>query len=162
VKSSNENNYAFIDSQNLNLAILDQGWKLDFVRFRRYLKDKYSITKAILFMGHISKYEPMYNKLRSAGFEIVFKPIVEREGEVKGNVDTELVLHAAAVEFGNYDKALIVTGDGDFRCLIEYLKQHDKLLKLMVPNSYKYSSLLRKFIKDIVFMNNLRQKLSAH
>ena len=113
-------------------------------------------------MGHISKYEPMYKRLRSAGFEIVFKPIVEREGEVKGNVDAELVLHAAAVEFGNYDKALIVTGDGDFRCLIEYLKQYDKLLKLMVPNKFKYSSLLRSFIKDIVFMNNLRQKLSAH
>lgn len=156
----NENNYAFIDSQNLNLAILDQGWKLDFVRFRKYLSDKYGITKAILFMGHIAKYEPMYKRLRSAGFEIVFKPIVEREGEVKGNVDAELVLHAAAVEFGNYDKALIVTGDGDFRCLIEYLKQHGKLLKLMVPNKFKYSSLLREFELETVFMNHLRQKLS--
>jgi uncharacterized LabA/DUF88 family protein len=156
----NENNYAFIDSQNLNLAIQDQGWKLDFVRFRRYLKDKYGITKAILFMGHITKYEPMYKRLRSAGFEIVFKPIVEREGEVKGNVDAELVLHSAAVEFANYDKALIVTGDGDFRCLIEYLKQHDKLLRLMVPNKFKYSSLLREFEFDTVFMNHLRQKLS--
>lgn len=156
----NENNCAFIDSQNLNLAILDQGWKLNFVRFRRYLNDKYGITKAILFMGYISKYEPMYKRLRSAGFEIVFKPIVEREGEVKGNVDAELVLHAAAVEYANYDKALIVTGDGDFRCLIEYLKQHEKLLKLMVPNKFKYSSLLREFELDTVFMNHLRRKLS--
>ncbi|MBU0766610.1 NYN domain-containing protein [Patescibacteria group bacterium] len=154
------NNYAFIDSQNLNLSILGQGWKLDFTRFRRYLEDKYSITKAILFMGHIAKYEPMYAKLKEAGFEIVFKPIVEHEGIVKGNVDAELVLHAAAVEFDNYDKALVVTGDGDFRCLIEYLKKHDRLLKLMVPNYYKYSSLLRVFIKDTVFMNNLRKKLS--
>jgi uncharacterized LabA/DUF88 family protein len=154
------NNYAFIDSQNLNLAILNQGWKLDFMRFRRYLKDKYGITKAILFMGRIAKYEPMYKRLRSAGFEIVFKPIVEREGEVKGNVDAELVLYAAAVEFGNYDKALIVTGDGDFRCLIAYLKLHNKLLKLMVPNKFKYSSLLRIFEYETVFMNHLQQKLS--
>jgi len=160
--SNKQNNYAFIDSQNLNLSILDQGWKLDFIRFRIYLKDKYQITKAILFMGRIAKYEPMYARLRHAGFKIVFKPIVEREGEIKGNVDAELVLHAAAVEFKNYDKALIVTGDGDFRCLIEYLKQNNKLLKLMVPNNYKYSSLLRVFIKDIVFMNKLGQKLSAH
>ena len=156
------NNFAFIDSQNLNLSILDQGWKLDFVRFRRYLADKYGITKGILFMGHIAKYEPMYKHLRSAGFEIVFKPIVEREGEVKVNVDAELVLHAAAVEFDSYDKAIIVTGDGDFRCLIEYLKKHDKLLKLMVPNKFRYSSLLRTFEDDTVFMNHLRQKLSLH
>ena len=154
--------FAFIDSQNLNLAIKNQGWALDFVRFRRYIRDKYHITKAILFIGYIAKYEPMYARLRSAGFTIVFKPIVEREGEVKGNIDAELVLHAAAIEFKNYDKALVVTGDGDFYCLIEYLQQQNKLLKLMVPNYYKYSSLLRKFIKDIAFMNNLQQKLSAH
>ncbi len=31
-----DNNYAFIDSQNLNLSIRDQGWVLDFRRFRKY------------------------------------------------------------------------------------------------------------------------------
>ena len=41
-----ENNYAFIDSQNLNLAIQDQGWKLDFGRFRTYLADSFNVTKA--------------------------------------------------------------------------------------------------------------------
>ncbi len=46
------NNYAFIDSQNLNLAIRDQGWALDFKRFRRYLEDKYGVTKAFIFIGY--------------------------------------------------------------------------------------------------------------
>ena len=36
-------NYAFIDSQNLNLSILSLGWKLDFQRFRVYLRDKYHV-----------------------------------------------------------------------------------------------------------------------
>lgn len=36
-----ENNYAFIDSNNLNLAIQELGWKLDFKRFRIYLKEKH-------------------------------------------------------------------------------------------------------------------------
>ena len=36
---------------------------------------------------------------------------------------------------------------------------HEKLLKLMIPNQQKYSSLLRKFMADIVFMNNLKGKL---
>ena len=40
-----ENNYAFIDSQNLNLGIKEQGWILDFKRFRVYLREKYGITK---------------------------------------------------------------------------------------------------------------------
>ncbi len=48
--AKNKNNYAFIDSQNLNLSIKDQGWALDFKRFREYLKDKYGVIKAFLFI----------------------------------------------------------------------------------------------------------------
>ena len=32
-------NYAFIDSQNLYLSIKAQGWKIDFAKFRVYLRD---------------------------------------------------------------------------------------------------------------------------
>lgn len=79
-------------------------------------------------------------------------------GNVKGNVDAELVLHTM-IEYKSYDKAVIVTGDGDFYCLVEYLKKNNKLLKVMVPNQAHYSSLLRKYMTDIVFMSNLRNKL---
>ncbi len=80
------------------------------------------------------------------------------DGKVKGNTDAELVLHAM-IEFPHYDRALIVTGDGDFHCLIEYLNSKEKLLKLMIPNRYKYSSLLKKFSPQIAFLNDLRGKL---
>lgn len=45
--------YTFIDSQNLNLGVRDQGWELDFARFRVYLKDKYGVGKAFLFIGNL-------------------------------------------------------------------------------------------------------------
>lgn len=45
------NNYAFIDSQNLNLGIRSQGWKLGFATFRRYLRDKYAVNKAMLTLS---------------------------------------------------------------------------------------------------------------
>lgn len=48
-----KNNYAFIDSQNLNLSIRDLGWRLDFSRFRKYLSDKYQVSKAFVFIGYI-------------------------------------------------------------------------------------------------------------
>jgi uncharacterized LabA/DUF88 family protein len=63
------------------------------------------------------------------------------------------------IEYENYEKAMIISGDGDFFCLIEYLKRQNKLLKVMIPNQLKYSSILRKYNSDIVFMNNLREKL---
>ena len=62
---------------------------------------------------------------------------------IKGNVDAELVLHTMIL-YKNYQKALIVSGDGDFYCLIEYLEKKGKLLRVLVPNKH-YSSLLRKF-----------------
>ncbi len=153
------NNYAFIDSQNLNLAIRDQGWALDFKRFRRYLEDKYSVTKAFIFIGYLPTNESLYTALQKYGYILIFKPTLKlADGKVKGNIDAELVLHTM-IEYLNYEQAVIVTGDGDFHCLVEYLEKQGKLKKLIVPNRHAFSSLLRKFSRDMAFMNDLRGKL---
>lgn len=153
------NNYAFIDSQNVNLSIKGMGWKLDFAKFRIYLKDKYDITKAFLFIGYVPEFQNLYTDLQKYGYIIVFKPTLKLpNGKVKGNVDAEMVL-TAVTEINNYEKCLIVSADGDFYCLIRYLADKNKLLKLMIPDRNKYSSLLRKFSNYMVFMNDLRSKL---
>jgi len=64
------------------------------------------------------------------------------------------------IEYENYDKAIIVSGDGDFHCLIEYLESNSKLAKIIVPNK-KYSSLLRKFAPFILNVGLLRGKLQV-
>jgi len=160
--NTNLPNYAFIDSQNLNLGIRSQGWKLDHRKLRLYLKNKYNIEKAFIFIGHVTDNQSLYDELEQAGFIMVFKPTVgymENGKEiVKGNVDAELVLHAAAIEYNNYDKAIIITGDGDFNCLIEYLSQKGKLLNLLVPSD-RFSKLLSSHTKKIVKMSELRSKL---
>ncbi len=47
-------NYAFIDGQNLDLAVRSLlGWKLDWRRFRVYLQEKYNVEKAYYFIGYI-------------------------------------------------------------------------------------------------------------
>src|SRR3989339_74175 len=159
MQNSRLNNHAFIDSQNLNLAIRAQGWHLDFGRFRKYLTDKYRVDKVFLFIGYLVGNEALYTSLQKQGYIVIFKPTLELpDGRVKGNVDAELVLHCM-IEYQNYDKAIIVSGDGDFHCLLEYLEEKEKLLKLIIPNRLKYSSLLRKFMLKIAFMNNLKEKL---
>ncbi len=159
--SDRPTSYAFIDSQNLNLAIRDQGWILDFLRFHTYLKEKYHIRKSFLFIGFIPKNQILYTFLREAGYILIFKPCMQLpDGSVKGNVDAELVLHAM-IEFSNYDTALLVTGDGDFACLVEYLAKQGKLLRLLIPNVRKYSGLLKAVGSGkIDFMNNLKKKLA--
>jgi uncharacterized LabA/DUF88 family protein len=155
---SKPNNYAFIDSQNLNLAIRDQGWKLDYSRFRRYLADKYHVTKAFVFLGFLSTNQNLYTALQQAGFILIFKPTLAAYGKTKGNVDAELVLHTM-IEYSNYDKAVIVSCDGDFYCLVKHLLKQNKLEKLIIPNQTKFSSLLREFLPNAVFMNGLKNKL---
>ena len=153
------NNYAFIDSQNLNLSIRSQGWILDFGKFRQYLRDKYGIAKAFLFIGYVYQNQDLYTVLQKDGYILVFKPTLKLpSGKVKGNVDAELVLHAMT-EYKNYDNALIVTGDGDLHCLVDYLMKNGKLLKLMIPNRNSFSSLFRRLRPHIVFMNELKGKL---
>lgn len=150
--------YAFIDSQNLNLGMKSQGWKIDYKRFRLYLKNKYNVSEAILFIGLVSGNQTLYSMLQRAGFTLVFKPTVQYfdKGKVtvKGNVDAELVLHAAAIEYDAYDKAVIVSGDGDFACLLEFLVEHGKLARLLAPNE-KFSKLLLPFDNYIVRLSKV-------
>lgn len=154
-------NYAFIDSQNLNLGVKALGWSLDFKKFRLYLKNKYHVEKAFLFIGHVAGNEGLYLNLQQYGYIVVFKSTLEfkkKNGiKIKGNVDAELVLYTV-IEKDNYSKAVIVSGDGDFYCLIKYLTNINKLEKVLVPNS-KYSSLLRRFNKDIAEIQGLRNIL---
>lgn len=160
--------YAFIDSQNLNLSVRNDifqhrkkiyaGWQLDFERFFVYLRAKYHVRKAFLFIGYRKEYEDLYKRLDNAGFTLIFKPTLDSQGKTKGNVDAELVLHTVDM-IKQYQKAIIVTGDGDFHCLVEYLIKKKKLYKLLIPNQYSYSSLLREFKKYISFISLLKGKL---
>ena len=128
----------------MNLSIREQEWVLDFGKFRRYLQDKYGVTKAFLFIGYMYENQDLYINLQKDGYILVFKPTLKLpDGKVKGNVDAEMVLHAM-IEYDNYDRAVIVTGDGDFYCLVDYLIKKDKLLNLVIPNRDKFSSLSEK------------------
>ena len=162
--------YAFIDSQNLNLGTskdiyknrkkIYKGWKLDFKKFRQYLTNKFRVKKAFLFIGYIKQNKYLYRSLKSYGYELVFKPTVRDDyGKPKGNVDAELVLHTSAIEYSNYDKAVIVSGDGDFCCLHEYLEKKRKLLSIIIPNTKSESSLLKKFQKHKTFIIFEKDKL---
>ena len=154
--------YAFIDSQNVNLATRECGWKLDFSRFYIYLKDKYKVLKTFLFIGYVTGNEDLYTFLKKVGYIVVFKPTLDYRKKggsyTKGNVDAELVLHTM-IEFPNYDKVIIVSGDGDFHCLIEYLEKQGKLLNIIIPYSKKYSALLRKYKKYFIYLDKLDKKL---
>jgi len=152
------NNYAFIDGQNLNLGIKSLGWSLDFKKFRIFLREKYNVSIAYYFIGYIPKNGNLYSSLRDYGYILIFKPVVtDGQNKPKGNIDADLVLRAM-IDYDKFTKAVIVTSDGDFHCLVKYFVKNNKLLRIIVPN-FKYSSLLRKFSNHIVNIQLFRNKL---
>lgn len=109
-----------------------------------YLKENHGVSKAFLFLGRVEKYQKMYDFFGRAGYTCVFKPTLPlKDGNTKGNVDAELVLHTM-IEFKNFNGAVIVSGDGDFYCLVDYLRKQNKLKQLLIPNENCYSSLLNQ------------------
>jgi uncharacterized LabA/DUF88 family protein len=175
------NVYAFIDSQNLNLGTQKVGFKMDWRKFRKYLADKYNVTHAYMFIGYMSENEQLYEHMHELGYLIALKPTLditahvqaaeatpeadqqpksEDKPVVKGNIDADLVLYAMK-ELPNYDKAIIVSGDGDFLSLVEYLAEQNKLLHVMTPN-WQYSSLLKQFDEKIIRIDQLKRELAYH
>ena len=125
-----------------------------------YLEEKYHVSNAYLFIGYLQERQDLYSSLQKSGYILIFKPVFsDGNGEVKGNVDADLVLQAM-IDFVNYDKAVVVTSDGDFYSLVKYLYEKNKLRLVISPYNKTCSSLLKKSAKErIIFMDNLREKL---
>jgi uncharacterized LabA/DUF88 family protein len=167
--------YAFIDSQNLNVGVQKFGWKMDWKKFRKFLSDQYHVSHAYMFIGYVPEFESLYQQMHDAGYLVVLKPTFdmtkprpeqseekpkkdEEEKKTKGNIDADLVLWAMK-EFDNYTKAIIVSGDGDFYSLVEYLDEQKKLLKLMTPSGH-YSNLYNRYDKYVERLDQHKRELA--
>lgn len=141
------NNFAFIDGQNLYSGVQSLGWSLELRAFRVHLRQKYHVTRAFYFIGYLPANQSLYQRLQSFGYELVFKPVVHGVGhDPKGNVDADLVLRTM-IELPHYEQAVIVSGDGDFSSLVEYLDTQGKLFAVVAPNRRFCSTLLRRSAK---------------
>ncbi len=150
--------YVFIDSQNLHLGIKSLGWELDYKRFYVFLQNKFRVKKIFLFLGYISGYHKLYDLLEKIGYILVFKPVVMGD-KIKGNIDVDLVIQVLWYKYNNYNKAIIISGDGDFLSLYEVLIKENKLLKIIIPNYKGQSSLLKRFEKYKYFLEYSRKQL---
>ncbi len=157
-----ENNFAYIDGVNLHKGIKELGWIIDYKKFRVWLTEKYGVSRAYIFLGFLSTNTNLYKDLQNWGYTVIFKPTIpDGEGEIKGNCDAELVLQVVSDMYeGHYENAVIVSGDGDFACLVNFLKEKRKFKMVLSPNHKKASVLLRKAApNNIVFLERFKNRL---
>ena len=152
-----KDNVAYIDAANLHRGIISLGWQLDYGRLRVWLRDKYNIQTAYLFIGLIPDNKDLYMHLQEIGYVLSYKEITyDGTGKVKGNCDTDLVLKAAVDYYEKkFDKAVIIASDGDYACLVKFLKAKGVFLSLLSPRN-KCSYLLRKLNIPIVYLDTQR------
>lgn len=146
-----ESNLAFIDGQNLHMGTAKRSsgaWKIDLKRFRTYLSDKYQVEKAYYFLGVVNKeYQELYAGIQLAGFELTFREHSSTMvGKKKGNVDSDIIFHVMKRLYRRekFDRIVLVSGDGDYKLLVDFLIEERKLLKILFPEKRKASSLYKK------------------
>ena len=146
MENKESNNFAYIDGANLDKALKELRWILDYERFRIWLSEKYGVKKAYIFIGLISKYKNLYTYLQESGFTLIFKEVVyDGTGNPKGNCDADFVLQAVCDTYENkFEKAVIVTSDGDYAGLVKFLIERHKLSVILSPNTPKKCSILLK------------------
>ncbi|MFH1608593.1 MAG: NYN domain-containing protein [Patescibacteria group bacterium] len=144
--NKDKNNVAYIDGANLHKGIESLDWEFDYGRFRIWLKEKFGVKQTYLFLGLIPKYKDLYTKLQNQGYILVFKEVIfDGEGKAKGNCDADIVVHAMQNAYeNNFNKAILVSSDGDYAPLVKFLKEKDKINFILSPYETKKCSVLLK------------------
>jgi len=159
-----DSNFAYIDGANLYNSIKASGWELDYERFRVWLRDKYRVERACIFLGLIPKCNDLYTHLQQAGFTLIFKEVIyDNTGKAKGNCDADLVLQATRDAYENkLNKAVIVSSDGDYACLVKFLLKKEKMGTLLSPAiTEKCSILLKRTGVKIAYLEEQRSILEC-
>jgi uncharacterized LabA/DUF88 family protein len=154
---------AYIDGANLHQGTCTSGWFLDYRRFRSWIRQKFLIDLAYIFIGKIKKHRALYRCLTESGYVLMFKDvIVDRFGKTKGNCDADLVLRSVRDYFEcDIRSVILVSSDGDYAPLIHFWKEKDVKCSIISPAPVqKCSLLLRRTNVPIVYLHDVRQKLS--
>lgn len=149
MKPDIENNLAFIDGQNLHMGttLSDNPWKVDLYKFRVYLEKKYDVSEAYYFLGYVQDInQELYAEIQKAGFILVFRQHnTAMIGKKKGNVDSDIIFNIMKRLYKkpDFDKIVLVSGDGDYKILVDFLVEENRFKKALFPNK-KFASSLYK------------------
>ena len=144
-------NIAFIDGQNLYMGTnkREPSWKVDLARFKIYLKEKYNIERAFYYLGYVQDGQPaeeLYEEIQASGFILVFRQHNSAMiGLKKGNVDSDIIFSIMKRLYlkEDFEKVILVSGDGDYKMLVDFLIEEGKFEKILFPNQRFASSLYK-------------------
>ncbi len=161
--SSNLNNIAYIDGQNLYMGTTKNSpkWTVNLARFRTYLTRKYNVQDAYYYLGYVqdgANIEKLYESIQKAGFILVFREHNSAMlGKKKGNVDADIIfsIMKRLCLKERFNKVVLVSGDGDYKMLVDFLIEQNKFEKILFPNRRYRSSLYKSVdIKYFAYLDD--------
>jgi len=93
----------------------------------------------------------LYDKIQKAGYILKFRehnPAML--GTKKGNVDSDIIFYVMKKLYlkENFEKVVLVSGDGDYKMLVDFLIEQKRFAMLLFPNKKFASSLYKKIKSD--------------
>ena len=157
-------NAAYIDGANLHSGTKTLSWSFDYARFRVWLREKYAVEQAYIFLGLMPRYRDLYTRLQEQGYTLVFREVIyDAHGKPKGNCDADLVVAAMRDAYeGKFDEALLVSSDGDYAPLVKFLLDEKKMGWIISPyRTEKCSVLLKRTGAKIAYITDQENILCA-
>ncbi len=134
----------FIDGSNLYAAARALNVEIDYKKLLSYFAGKGRLVRAFYYTALVedqdySPIRPLVDWLDYNGYTMVTKPAKEftdptGRRKVKGNMDIELAIDMLELS-GSIDHAVLFSGDGDFRRLVEAVQR--KGVRVTVVSSVK-------------------------
>ncbi len=149
-------NIAYIDGQNLHMgtAKSEPRWLIDLARLRVYLEQKYDVDRAYYYLGYVQEgasIERLYETIQAAGFILVFREHNSAMlGKKKGNVDADIIFSVMKRLYlkDRFNKVVLVSGDGDYKMMVDFLIEQGKFAKILFPNRRFSSSLYKSLSRN--------------
>ena len=162
----------FIDGSNLFAAARSLEFDIDYKKLLKVFADKGRLVRAFYYTALIEDQEyspirPLVDWLDYNGYTMVTKPTNEftdsaGRRKIKGNMDIELAVDVMEM-VENIDHAVLFSGDGDFRRLIDAVQF--KGLRVSVVSTVRsqppmIADELRRQADNFIELDDLRSSIS--
>lgn len=165
----------FIDGSNLYAAIRSLGFDFDYKKLLQFFRGQCRLLRAYYYtaLGDEQDYSPirpLVDWLAYNGYTVVTKPIKEYvdpttgNRRTKGNMDIEIAVGMFTMA-PYYDHAVLFSGDGDFRSMVEALQNMGKkvtVVSSLMTQPPMIADELRRQTDGFLELNEIKPSLTRH
>ncbi|MEO5365543.1 MAG: NYN domain-containing protein [Magnetococcus sp. WYHC-3] len=162
----------FIDGSNLYAAIRSLGFDFDYKKLLEYFRKRCRLVRAYYYTAlsdeqDYSPIRPLVDWLAYNGYAVITKPIKEYVDaatgikRTKGNMDIEIAVGMMRMA-PYYDHAVLFSGDGDFRSVVEAIQnmgKHVTVVSSLLTQPPMIADELRRQADHFLELNRMRDDL---